>query len=77
MKKYIKTLNRSRTSRGVKPLRKPIEDKNNPSGFKKRNKTLNKSNTNNQNNQNTQNKKPNENNTNVKNTNKKDTKGKK
>ena len=74
MKKYIKTLDRSRSSRGIKPLRKPIEDKNNPSSFKKRNKTLNKNNTNNQSNQN---KKNNENVTNVKSSNKKDNKGKK
>ena len=52
MKKYIKTLDRSRSSRGVKPLREKInndEDKNTtPSGIKKKNKSLNKNNNVNQ-----------------------------
>ena len=52
MKKYIKDLDRSRSSRGIKPLRKKIgekEDNNKliPSTFKKKNKSLNKSNNNN------------------------------
>ena len=52
MKKYIKDLDRSRSSRGIKPLRKKIgekEDNNKliPSNFKKKNKSLNKSNNNN------------------------------
>ena len=52
MKKYIKNLDRSRSSRGVKPLREKInndEDKNTtPSGIKKKNKSLNKNNNVNQ-----------------------------
>ena len=52
MKKYIKDLDRSRSSRGIKPLREKIVEKadNNkyvPSTFRKKNKSSNKSNINN------------------------------
>ena len=52
MKKYIKDLDRSRSSRGIKPLREKIVEKvdNNkyvPSTFRKKNKSSNKNNINN------------------------------
>ncbi len=52
MKKYIKDLDRSRSSRGIKPLREKIVEKvdNNkhvPSTFRKKNKSKNKNNINN------------------------------
>ena len=70
MKKYIKSLDRSRSSRGVKPLREKIgKEENKESGFKKKNKSLNKKNV------------PNiekkQNNTNIKTVDKKDNKSNK